>query len=95
MEIKADRAQERPASEYLLAAGCLQVDELPGGFERVTPRRPLLWIVVESQTCMIRDIECGSGYSLLLKHAMPRLIVTDNNGRPLRNGRKGAGGDVQ
>ncbi len=94
MEIKADRAQERPASEYLLAADCLQIDELPRGFERVTPRRPLLWIVVESQTRMIRDIQVHELYSLLLKHGLPRLIVNDN-GRALRNERKGAGGDVQ
>lgn len=93
MEIKADRAQERPASEYLLAADCLQAGELPRGFERVT-RRPLLWIVVESQTRMIRDIQVHELYSLLLKHGLPRLIVTDN-GRALTNGRKGAGGDVQ
>jgi hypothetical protein len=94
MEIKTDGAQERPANEYLLSADCLQGDELPRGFERMTPSRSLLWVIVESQTRMIRDIECGSGYSLLLKHAMPRLIVTDN-GRVLRNGRKGAGGNVQ
>lgn len=94
MESKTIRVQEPPASKHLLVVDCLQVGELPRGFERMAPRRPLLWIAVESQTRMIHDIQLHELYSLLLKHGLPRLIVTDN-GRALRNGRKGAAGDVQ
>ena len=85
MGIKAKRAQERLANKHLLLVDCFQGDD-----------ESRLWILVDGHSHMIRDIRRGSSqvHELLLERALPRLIATDNNGRPSRNGRKGAG-DVQ
>jgi hypothetical protein len=99
MESKTIRAQERPANRHLLVVDCGQGDELPRGFKRLAPTQPRLWIIVDGHSRMIRDIQWGSGqvhelYQLLLKHSLPRLIVTGND-RALGNRRKGGDGNVQ